>query len=127
MTLTPSALPTVAAAVPVLACADLPATLRFYTETLGFEVTWFWGDPATDAGIQRGGANIHFMANSELATRVRGQEVMILVTGIDAIHAEHVGKGAVITRPITDEPWGLREYSVEDPCGYRLRFAQTSE
>ncbi|WP_067564663.1 VOC family protein [Nocardia acidivorans] len=36
---------------------------------------------------------------------------------VDAAHAEAVRRGAKIVYPLTDEPWGVRRFFVEDPGG----------
>ena len=39
---------------PILVAADVPETIRFYTEVLGFGSSWIWGDPPTfGAAISR--------------------------------------------------------------------------
>ena len=111
-------------ATPVLACRDLAETLAWYRDVLGFDAWWMSGEPATDAGVRRNGASLNFMSDVDLAGRVGGSEVMVFVSGVDDLYAEHRAKGAPIASPITDEPWGLREYTVSDPNGYLLRFAE---
>lgn len=44
----------------------------------------------------------------------------VLAPGIDALHAEFVAAGLPVTAP-RDEPWGLREFRMTDPCGNVLR------
>lgn len=115
---------------PVLSCADVQATLDWYRDVLGFELSWTWDNDdgvVGDAGMHRGGAGINFMLNAELAARIAGSEVMVFLSGIDALHREHTAKGAEIVSPLTDCPWGLREYTVRDPNGYLLRFAEPVE
>ncbi|PRX45024.1 putative enzyme related to lactoylglutathione lyase [Prauserella shujinwangii] len=36
---------------------------------------------------------------------------------VDAAHAEAVRRGLRIVYPLTDEPWGVRRFFVEDPGG----------
>jgi catechol 2,3-dioxygenase-like lactoylglutathione lyase family enzyme len=114
----------VRATVPILACSDLGAMIDFYVTRLGFVQEWTWGDPPTDGGVRRDEIQIFFMTNPEIAQRAEGNEVMVFVTGVDALHAEHTARGAPISSEIEDKEWGLREYTVRDPHGYLLRFAQ---
>jgi catechol 2,3-dioxygenase-like lactoylglutathione lyase family enzyme len=42
------------------------------------------------------------------------------VTGpaaVDAAHAEATRRGSRVVYPLTDEPWGVRRFFVEDPSG----------
>lgn len=36
---------------------------------------------------------------------------------VDAAHAEAVKRGLRVVYPLTDEPWGVRRFFVEDPGG----------
>ena len=38
-------------------------------------------------------------------------------TAVDAAHAEALGRGLRVVYPLTDEPWGVRRFFVEDPSG----------
>ena len=119
--------PNLVLAVPILACTSVEDTITFYVERLGFEREWVWGDPPEDGGVRRGEVQLYFMRDPQLAAGCRGREVMLFVEDVDALHAEHRRRGAPIAEPLRDEPWGLREYSVTDPHGHRLRFAESLE
>jgi len=119
--------PNLVLAVPILACTSVEDTIAFYVDRLGFEREWVWGDPPEDGGVRRGDVQLYFMRNPQLADGCRGREVMLFVEDVDALHAEHVRRGAPIADALRDEPWGLREYSVVDPHGHRLRFAESLE
>ena len=119
--------PNLVLAVPILACTDIEETIAFYADRLGFEREWVWGDPPEDGGVRRGEVQLYFMRSPQLAQGCRGREVMLFVEDVDALHAEHVRRGAPIAEALRDEPWGLREYSVMDPHGHRLRFAESLE
>lgn len=119
--------PRMVLAVPILPCVDVEDTIAFYENRLGFTRDWVWGDPATDGGVRHGDVQIFFMRNADLSIGARDRELMLFVEDVDALHAEHVRRGAPMTEALRDEPWGLREYSVVDPQGHRLRFAESLE
>jgi hypothetical protein len=49
----------------------------------------------------------------------------INLAGIDDIHAEIAPKGVVMKEePLETKPWGVRQFSVLDPAGNRITFAQ---
>ena len=77
--------------------------------------------------MRRGDVQLYFMRNAGLAAAACNRELMLFVENVDALHAEHVSRSAPISEPLRDEPWGLREYSVSDPHGHRLRFAESLE
>ncbi len=108
---------------PILAASDVPATIKFYTEVLGFPSSWTWGDPPTFGAATWGNVTIMFCQDSDLATKVEGHQQWLDVEDVSALHAQHLERGAMILSPIEDKPWGRREYTVRDPNGYHLRFA----
>ncbi len=38
-------------------------------------------------------------------------------TSVDAVHSEVLRRGLRVVYPLTDEPWGVRRFFVEDPGG----------
>jgi ribosomal protein S18 acetylase RimI-like enzyme len=106
----------------IFACADVEATLAYYRDVLGFANTWKWDDPPTFGGASHGGVSLMFSLQPELAGKVRGHEHWVSVEDADALYARHRASGAKIVEEIANKPWGAREYVVEDPNGYRLRF-----
>lgn len=109
--------------VPILAVPDILAAMDYYTRVLGFEREWIWGDPATHAAVGRNGVQIQLTLNPHVAERAAGTEYFLFVDAVDEFHALHRGNGAKIVSPIENKPWGAREYTVCDLCGYELRFA----
>jgi catechol 2,3-dioxygenase-like lactoylglutathione lyase family enzyme len=51
-------------------------------------------------------------------------DAYIWVDDADALHAEFKPKGVKITRGLCDQPYGCRDFDVEDCNGYRLCFGQ---
>jgi predicted enzyme related to lactoylglutathione lyase len=46
------------------------------------------------------------------------------VSGVEALHAQALERGAVVAMPLTDHPWGLRDFVAEIPGGHRLAFGE---
>ena len=51
----------------VFVVKDIAASLAYYRDALGFAVAFTWGEPATYAGVCRGGVTIHLAAQSAYA------------------------------------------------------------
>jgi predicted enzyme related to lactoylglutathione lyase len=49
-------------------------------------------------------------------------DAYIYVDDANALHDEFVGKGVKIVRGLCDQPYGNRDFDVEDCNGYRLCF-----
>ena len=101
---------------PMLAVADMEATLGFYSEVLGFSA--MMKSPEYSI-VERDGQTIHFQkAESEdVMNCVRGHtEIYIEVSGIESLW-EHVRtfKGRYRMRHLFDREYGMTEFHVTDP------------
>lgn len=108
---------------PIFATADVTASVAYYVDALGFRWEWGWGEPPTIASVAHGSVSIMLSLQPDLASQVAGHQHWFRVDDADALHADHLARGAKILEPPSDRPWGVREYVVEDPSGYHLRFA----
>jgi catechol 2,3-dioxygenase-like lactoylglutathione lyase family enzyme len=121
--------------IPELSCTDLQKSLAFYLFALGFNVR-FQRDGL--AFIERGKLQIMLeQAGEGWETGVlerplgRGVNFSMEVDDVDALYAQ-LPQDVVIFRPIA-ENWyreetrehGQREFLVQDPDGYLLRFTQS--
>ena len=109
------------AVAPVLACNDVLATACWYRDVLGFgidETYTFegWGM------LWAEGSQLFLTNYPKLVETAKGQQVLIACRDVDATYARHRANGAKIVRSLKTQPYGLREYTVEDPNGYHLRF-----
>ena len=110
---------------PELFVPDLAASVGFYTESLGFEALRVEPHFAVVAL----GEAIVMLAQESLpvvapgAPRGLGIEVRIMVLDVDAVHQRLRENGVKLTRDIGDRDYGLRDFVVADPNGFRLRFA----
>lgn len=64
-----------------------------------------------------------FSIQPEVAAHTQGLQHWFKVENVNELYQRHIDRGAKIISPIDDRPWGVREYVVEDPNGYHLRFA----
>ena len=100
---------------PIFRVADLPSSLAYYTETLGF--TKNWGDDGM-VSVSRGRCTI-FLTHWDQSCR--GSWVWIGVDDAGALHEELVARGARIRVPPTNYEWAF-EMQVEDLDGNVLRI-----
>jgi uncharacterized glyoxalase superfamily protein PhnB len=109
----------------VLHVTDMQAALAYYRDKLGFSVQFTWEDPPRYVCLCLGDAAVHLNSyQPPAATSV----VCIFCKGVDALHDDLAARGAKITRPVQDEPYGMREFAVTDLDGHQLIFGQgTSE
>lgn len=109
-------------ALPELPCADVSAAVAWYRDVLGFHINY----QQDDVGVMdRDAITILLIARTEEHKGIGSCEVY--VSDADALYAELLAKGARMPRPPVSHPWGLRDFSVIDPEGNRITFAQTFE
>ncbi|MBI3449893.1 MAG: VOC family protein [Acidobacteria bacterium] len=112
---------------------DVVATANDYRDRLGFRYERFWGEPPCFCMVRRHGVTI-MLAQLERAGAMRPNHLVdpergawdayIWIDDADALHAELATKGVKIVRGVCDQPYGCRDFEVEDRNGYRLCFGQ---
>lgn len=103
---------------PVLHVPDVMAAAAFYRDTLGF--TWDFGDE-TYAVVWRDNSAIHFVKDEG---KPEGVHLFQWVRDIDAYYEEIVGLGAAISSKPKDQPYGIREFAIQDLNGIGIVFGQ---
>jgi uncharacterized glyoxalase superfamily protein PhnB len=48
------------------------------------------------------------------------------VDDVEAFHDRAVEAGAQITKPLTEEPWGMREFALRSVDGHRFTLGQST-
>lgn len=96
--------------------ADIPASREFYVDVLGLEV-----------GMEEPVLGLNSPANptAQIVVPPTGMDEPQPRFGIDvgdpgtveALHAEILRRGLRVVYPLSDEPWGIRRFFVEDPGG----------
>ncbi len=112
--------------VPVV---DLPRTIDFYTETLGFRTDVLWPEvQPTFCILERDQVSIGFFTPDEQRTTgVPGEsDLYIDVEDVRALHAELRGRVAVEWGPEVYF-YGRREFAVRDPDGYLVIFTEPTD
>jgi uncharacterized glyoxalase superfamily protein PhnB/N-acetylglutamate synthase-like GNAT family acetyltransferase len=107
--------------IPILYSADVVASIRYYTEVLGFKTSWTWDEPAGFGGVDLGDVRIYFCRDGQGHP---GTWIAINVDDVDAYYELITERGAKIIHPPESYHWGMREMLVEDPDGHRIRFGQ---
>ncbi|HLQ56099.1 MAG TPA: VOC family protein [Streptosporangiaceae bacterium] len=108
---------------PNLEVRDVDATVGYCVKNLGFEVEMSVGEPAYLALVRSGevGLGIVLAENPGVNSTTA---CYIGVTDVDGLHARCRDLGVPVTTPLTDRPWGLRDFVIEIPGGHRLAFGE---
>ena len=117
--------PTIVETRYVLAVQNLEASANYYREKLGFATDW-----AQDGWHQLSRDGITVMLGecpddrSVHETRNHSYFAYIVLTGVDALHAEFAAKGVDIHYALGSKPWGMREFGIQTIDGHRIMFGQ---
>ena len=112
----------------MLLSSDLQRTAEWYRDALGFEDE-LHGDPPNFLIVSRDGARIMYALSHQAVVpnwRVVDNtwNVYIRVDDVDAAYAEMLERGAGIDYTLGNQPWGMREFGVQDPDGHDIAFGQ---
>ena len=111
---------------------DLPATLRYYIDKLGFVCVGTWQDPPVYAIVARDKHRIHFRC-ADPPTQNPDKyddellDAYLLVDDADVLYAEYAARGVAFARALAVTPWHSREFVVKDCDGRLLAFGANLE
>ena len=117
---------------PVLLVADVVASANYYRDKLGFSYERFWGDPISFCIVNRDGCSIMLKQVDDTKYIVPHYKVVeqlwnvyFWVEDVESLFNEIVKKGATIDYELCDQPYGCREFGIQDLDGYDVAFGQT--
>lgn len=117
---------------PLLAARDMKKTIDFYSKVLGFKVGMMFPDVQNPeyVDLTKDGMVLMFISakNHGISREEKfgtGVYLYMQIDGdIDEYYAELKKRGAKIAVDIKNEPFGVRDFTVEDVDGYKLTFNQ---
>ncbi|MTB49596.1 glyoxalase/bleomycin resistance/extradiol dioxygenase family protein [Lewinella sp. W8] len=114
---------------PTLPVNDLQRSLTFYTDHLGFEVSFLWEDPATYAILRAGEFTLHLSQRDSPVPEgtEAGRLLYLFVHDVDAMHQRLVDKGARLSGPPERQAYRMRDFEVWDPDGHRITIGRGEE
>jgi uncharacterized glyoxalase superfamily protein PhnB len=117
---------------PSFTANDLPRSIAFYRDVLGFVVGDEWrGENAVLQGCEMHAGSVTFMlAQDDFAKgrdRKKGVGTRLHVStaqDIDQLASEIKARGGTLDQDPADMPWGERVFMITDPDGFKLTIAQ---
>jgi predicted enzyme related to lactoylglutathione lyase len=105
--------------VPELPVVDVERSQQHYRDALGFEIGWLY--PGKEIGsVSHGYMGPIFFLKRKLPFEPAIH--WVFAEDIDASYQELKSSGANIVEPLEKKPWGLRQFTVEDPDGNLFYF-----
>ena len=112
---------------------DVVASANYYRDKLGFRYDRFWGEPPCFCMVWRQGVVIMLSQlevtgvgrpNRSVDPEREAWDAYIWIDDAGALYEEFKISGVQISRDIADQPYGCRDFNVDDFNGYRLCFGQ---
>lgn len=112
---------------PFVPAKDFELSKRFYQD-VGFTLDW---NNETMAYLHHGSARF-LLQNFYEQTFAENLMLHLLVTDVDAWHQRLVERGVadrygVRLRAVEDQPWGMRDFTLHDPCGVLWRVGMNAD
>ncbi|UEM15350.1 VOC family protein [Bradyrhizobium barranii subsp. barranii] len=119
--------PMMAGSATVFVVSGITASLAYYRDVLGFEVTFEYGQPPSYACLCRDEVGLHLLA-AAVTKRLPGHGgICIFVRDVDQIYAELSGRGARLLNRPEDRDYRMRDFDVVDADGNQLTFGMGAD
>lgn len=122
---------TLDAVAPSITVNDLQKSLSWYRDVVGFTLVEPFERDGKMVGGQLKAGNVVFLMGQDDWQKGRdrkkgeGFRLYLMTTGdIDALAKGIVARGGALDQPPTDQPWGMRDFSMTDPDGFKITFAK---
>lgn len=113
------------AVMPAITATDLPASVAWYRDVLGFTVAEEYERDGRVMGVRlRAGTVDLLLAQDDFAKgrdRQKGTGLRlycITFQDVDQLAAAIKERGGKLSQEPTDQPWGTRDFAVVDPDGF---------
>jgi len=123
--------PGIVGSAPILLVKDVVASANYYREKVGFAYEQFWGEPPCFCILWRDKFNLMLSQVDDPKFIIphykvveRMWNVYFWVNDADALYAELKSRGATIDYELCDQPYGCREFGIQDLDGYNIAFGQ---
>lgn len=112
-----------------LTCKDVVASIRWYTEVLGFRVAHEFERDGKPAGAIIVAGDIRIVLNQDDGKlgwdRIKGQGCYFQINvaspaDVDAAAARLKAAGSELLSEPEDRPWGARMFQFRDPDGFKM-------
>jgi len=106
---------------------DIEKSLAWYRDVLGCVVKDRWEHEGKLAGVEMMAGSVIFMLSQDDwkkgRDRVKGEGVRLYCTtvqDVDVLARQIKARGGTLTQEPRDEPWGMRDFALVDPDGYKI-------
>ena len=105
--------------------SDLQNSIEFYTNKLGFEKTFEWGEPMYYAVVKQGGVGIHLTKRSDGGRASKYHRALyIFVNDIDKVYKRCKDQKVKIVNDMEARDYKMKDFDIEDPDGFIITFGK---
>jgi uncharacterized glyoxalase superfamily protein PhnB len=115
------------AAAPGFTVNDIEKSMAWYRDVLGCIVEERWESEGKLVGASMLAGAVSFMLSQDDwkkgRDRAKGEGVRIhctTVQDVDTLARQIKGRGGALTQEPRDQPWGMRDFALVDPDGYKV-------
>ncbi len=117
------------ASSPILLVRDVVASANHYRDAMGFDYERFYGEPPSFVILHRDGMYLmlkqaedpkHIIPHWTVSDKL--WNAYFWASDADALHSEFAERGATIDYGPCDQPYGCREFGIQDLDGYDIGF-----
>lgn len=121
----------IVSSAPVFLVQDVVASANYYRDKVGFQYDQFYGEPPGFCILYRDGFCLmlsqaedpdHVVPNHQLVKNM--WDAYFWVSDADKLYEEMAESGALIDYELCDQPYGCREFGIQDLDGYDIGFGQ---
>jgi catechol 2,3-dioxygenase-like lactoylglutathione lyase family enzyme len=113
-------------AATVFTVRDMTKSVEHYCNTLGFGVTFQYGNPIFYTCLCRDEVALHLLSAQQSKRLPGNGAVCVFVRDVNSLHAELTARGAKVVKPPQNYDYGMRDFDVIDPDGNQLTFGMGS-
>jgi len=118
-------------ALPGFTANDLQKSLAWYRDVVGFAVEERWERDGQLAGVSLRAGDVTVMLGQDDwkkgRDRRKGEGFRIYFTtaqDVDALAKGIVARGGTLDQAPRDQEWGMRDFSLSDPDGFKITIAK---
>ena len=126
--------PKIIGSAPVLLVMDVVAAANYYRDKVGFNYERFWGMPEQFCILWRDNYHLmlsqvddHALIRPHYKVVENLWNIYFWVDNVEQMYQELVARGVNIDYSLCDQPYGCREFGIQDLDGYDIAFGQDME
>lgn len=116
--------------MPALTASDLEKSIAFYRDILGCILVEEMRNEDRLVAAQLRAGNVDLLLSQDDfakgSDRDKGQGLRLYCTtvqDVDGLAAEITARGGILTQEVADQPWGARDFALEDPDGFKISIS----